>query len=86
VSLVLRQEQVVHGAGRQRGEGRVGRGEDGEGALAAQGLGQAGGVDGGDEGGELAGAGGGVDDVGLAAALGGAGGDERGRGAGGWRR
>src|SRR5690606_36026373 len=60
---VLGLEQVVHGAGRQRGEGRVGGREHGERACALERVDQAGCGEGGGEGLELACRHGGVDDV-----------------------
>lgn len=67
--LVLRLEEGLDGAGRELGEGFVGGGEHGEGALALEGFDQAGGLHGGDEGVETAGGRGDGDDV-----LGGSGG------------
>src|SRR5690606_23430240 len=58
-------EQGVHGARRQRREGRVGGREDGERAFALEGVDQAGGLQRGGQGRELAGGHGGIDDVGL---------------------
>ena len=61
--LVLGLQQVLDRAGRKRGEGFVGRREDGERAFALQRLDEARGLDGGDERVEGARADGGVDDV-----------------------
>ena len=61
--LVLGLEQGVDGAGRQGGEGGVGRREDGERARALQRVDQAGGLDRGDQGGVVLRVDGVVDDV-----------------------
>ena len=61
--LVLGLQQVFDGAGRQSGEGSVGRREDGERAFALQRLDQAGSGQRGGQRGEGAGGDGGVDDV-----------------------
>ena len=72
LGLVLGLEQHVHGAGGQLGEGRVRRCEDGERTSAAEGFGETGGLDRGDERGEVGIAGGNGDD-GLRAGLSGKG-------------
>ncbi len=61
--LVLGLQQVVDGAGRQSGEGFVGRGEHGERARARQRLDEAGSLDGGDERGVVGRVDGVLDDV-----------------------
>ena len=68
---MVRLSEGVDGAGGELGEGVVIRGEDGEGAWAGEGVDQAGGLDGGDEGGEVW-RGGGVLDDGLVGVHGGA--------------
>ena len=82
LGLVLGLQQGVERAGRQAGEGGVGRREDGERARALERLDQAGGLDGLDQRAELAGRDGGVDDV-AGGGLGRAGGDARREGGGG---
>lgn len=71
--LLLVREQPLDGAGRQLGEGLVGRREHGERAWALEGLDQTGGLHSLDQRGEVAGGDGGVDDVSLRRGLGGAG-------------
>jgi hypothetical protein len=63
--LVLRLEKHLDGARGQLGEGVIGGGEDGERALALQGLDQAGGLHRGDQGVEAAGGDGGIHDIHL---------------------
>jgi hypothetical protein len=72
---VLRLQQRLDRALGQRGEGLVGRREDGERTLALQRVDQAGGLDGGDQRLEAAGGDRGVDDVGLVVAGDGVAGD-----------